>query len=81
MKKIILISILALSTIWFGCKKSNNRVLNPTVYCMFTEDGNTHIYRGCAESKEDMQKKSVELRDQGYTVVKSVEKNSCSECQ
>jgi hypothetical protein len=28
-----------------------------------------------------MQQKTVELRDQGYTVITNTEKSDCSECQ
>jgi len=81
MKKIIL--ILAIATVLFACDKNSKLTnsTNPTVYCMFTEDGGTHIYRGCAEGKEAMQNKTIELRNQGYTVITNTEKSDCSECQ
>lgn len=79
MKNLIL--ILAFFSLFASCNKNKKSVLNPTVYCMFTEDGGTHIFRGCAETKADMQRKMVELRDQGFTVVNYKEKNTCSECQ
>lgn len=81
MKKLIL--IFALVSMFVSCSK-NNKLTNstsPTVYCMYTKDNNTNIYRGCAEGKEAMQNKTIELRNQGYTVITSVEKNDCSECQ
>tara|TARA_R110000823_G_scaffold306384_3_gene428766 strand:+ start:1911 stop:2150 length:240 start_codon:yes stop_codon:yes gene_type:complete len=78
MKKIILIFAIAL--VVFGCNKSGNKSLSPTVYCMFTNDYNTHVFRGCAEGKEAMQSKTIELRNQGYTEITNTEKTTCSEC-
>lgn len=80
MKNLIL--ILAVVTMFVSCSQSNkSSSLNPTVYCMYTKDNGTNIYRGCAEGKEAMQQKTVELRDQGYTVITNTEKSDCSECQ
>jgi hypothetical protein len=81
MKKIIL--ILAVVTIFISCDKNSklNNSTKPIVYCMFTKDNGTNIYRGCAEGKEAMQQKTVELRDQGYAVITNTEKSDCSECQ
>ena len=80
MKNIILVFVIAL--LMFNCNKANkSNSQSPTVYCMFTKDNGTSIYRGCAEGKEDMQQKTVDLRNQGFTVITNVEKSDCSECQ
>jgi hypothetical protein len=81
MKNLIL--ILAVATMFVSCNKNNKSLsaTSPTVYCMFTKDNGTNVYRGCAEGKEAMQQKTVELRDQGYTVITNTEKSDCSECQ
>lgn len=72
--------ILAIIASFHSCKKTN-KSSTTTVYCMYTEDGGTHIYRGCAEGKEAMQNKTVELRNQGYTVITNTEKSNCSDCK
>ena len=80
MKKIILVFIIAL--LMFNCNKANkSNSATPVVYCVFTNDNNTHVFRGCFESKEAMQQKVVDLRDAGYSNITNVEKNTCSECQ
>ena len=85
MKKVIL--ILAIIGLFISCNKNSNKsssitpATTPMIYCMFTEDGGTHIYRGCAYTQEDMQNMAVDLRNQGYTVVTNIRKNDCSECQ
>ena len=81
MKNLIL--ILAVVTMFVSCNKNNKSlsVTSPTVYCMFTKDNGTNVYRGCAEGKEAMQQKTVELRNQGYAVITNTEKSDCSECQ
>lgn len=79
MKNVILIFVIAIAL--FSCSKSSKTSSSPIVYCMFTEDGGTHIYRGCAEGKEAMQQKTIDLRNQGYTVITNTEKSDCSECQ
>lgn len=78
MKKIILIITVALLVSF--CKKNTTTPLAQKVYCMSTEDGGAHVARGCASSKEEMQNKTVELRNQGYVNIKSTEKSKCSEC-
>jgi len=81
MKNLIL--ILAVVTMFVSCSKNNKLTnsTNPTVYCVFTKDNGTNIYRGCAEGQEALQQKTIELRDQGYTVITNTEKSDCSECQ
>lgn len=78
MKKIIL--ILAIFTLAISCGQNKKSALNPTVYCVYTNDNNSHVFRGCAEGKDAMQQKTIELRNQGYTLISSTEKSSCSEC-
>jgi len=80
MKKIILIIVIALSM--FNCNKVNkSNSASPIIYCVFTNDNNTHVFKGCFESKESMQQKVVDLRNQGYSNITNVEKSTCSECQ
>lgn len=81
MKKLTL--ILAVLAMFVSCNKNSklNNAINPTVYCMFTKDNGTQVFRGCAEGKEAMQQKTIELRNQGYYVITNTEKSDCSECQ
>lgn len=84
MKKVIL--ILSVITLSISCNKnstsSKTNSLSPSVvYCVSTEDNGVHISRGCASNKTELQNKTIELRNQGFVSVKSVEKSKCSECQ
>ena len=66
----------------FSCKKTSKNTTSSTiVYCMYTQDSGPKVFRGCATTKEEMQKKAIEMRDANILGFTTVEKNSCSECQ
>jgi hypothetical protein len=82
MKKSILLLSLVIAFSISCKKKSKSATQNTTVYCMYTQNSpDPKVYRGCATTKEDMQKKAIEMRDAGYFQFSTVEKSSCSECQ
>lgn len=78
MKKIIL--ILAISIAFIACKKKSTSSTTPTIYCVYSYDNGNRTFQGCAESKEAMQSKTIELRNAGFTDVRSETKTKCSEC-
>lgn len=83
MKKIILILVLSLF-VGIACNKSSNKTLAPStneVWCIYnqlTVSQKTFLY--CAKSKEEMQTKVQQYRDNGITVT-SEQKTDCNECQ
>jgi hypothetical protein len=70
--------ILVTLAIIISCKKKES-VLNTTVYCMYSGYTSANVFIGCG-SKSDMQKKAVQVRDEGKEF-RAIEKSSCSECQ
>jgi len=70
-----------MSIAFIACNKNKKSAsISPTIYCVYTYNGTIKTFKACCDTKEAMQSKTVELRNSGFTDVRSESKSNCSEC-